>query len=136
MNRALFALATLIPAFAWAAPADLIRGLPPGGTWNQEVRKVVGALYDTNGNGLLDTDAEIDAVDCGIWKARPVRICAELSVDPSSTNRTSTLRLGKALGTKAPSSPTRWGSDSASFRKGMMIVRSKSALVISRAPGA
>lgn len=69
MNRALFALATMIPAFAWAAPADLIRGLPPGVTWNQEVRKVVGALYDTNGNGLLDTDAEIDAVDCGIWKA-------------------------------------------------------------------
>lgn len=69
MNRALFALATMIPAFAWAAPADLIRGLPPGGTWNQEVRKVVGALYDTNGNGLLDTDAEIDAVECGIWKA-------------------------------------------------------------------
>jgi hypothetical protein len=69
MNRALFALALMIPAFAWAAPADLIRGLPPGGTWNQEVRKVIGALYDTNGNGLLDTDAEIDAVECGIWKA-------------------------------------------------------------------
>lgn len=63
------ALLLSIAAPAWAAPADIIRSLPAGGSWNQEVKKVVVSMFDTNGSGQLDVEAELSEVGCDMWKA-------------------------------------------------------------------
>ncbi|HMV66215.1 MAG TPA: hypothetical protein PKA64_05150, partial [Myxococcota bacterium] len=63
-------LAVLVAASpAWAAPVDIIRGVPAGGSWNQEIKKVMVSMFDTNGSGLLDSEAELKEVGCDIWRA-------------------------------------------------------------------
>ena len=52
-------------------PAGLIGAIPDGGTseWDDKVREVLIAFYDTNGSGMINSKAEIGKIPCAVWGA-------------------------------------------------------------------
>ncbi len=48
-----------------------IASLPEGGSedWDNRVSGILIATYDSDGSGEVDTAAEVDQIDCGVFKA-------------------------------------------------------------------
>lgn len=58
-----------LPAAAIASPADAVRGIPHGESWEGGVRRVMVGSYDADRSGILDHPPEIEAVGCDVWQA-------------------------------------------------------------------
>jgi hypothetical protein len=54
---------------AFAAPEDLIRDERPGADWDDRVERITLAMYDLDGSGVIDTQAEISGISCPFFAA-------------------------------------------------------------------
>lgn len=65
------AVAPVAPVVGGGAVASLIGVVPDGGssTWDEAVKAIMVANYDSNSSGNLDSASEVSAVPCDVWKA-------------------------------------------------------------------